>query len=1132
MELVETERRRRLQREEVDALFDNLPTGPEVGVAEVKRAIETLSQVPDWDVIRALLKIHDAIGRKNKDLTKDQLYDRLAEELTDRVNATESREQFIRSALEGYEGEIGKALRGGAEEVQPSATGRELRALDRPPIPLSATPTVPSTGKVPYPFEPGGPRETGTLAKGRGTLPRLAEAPRYRLGEIPKGELPTFRREAFPAVTKEPAPVKRKPYRLPGEQGYVKVGMKETGPLVRSAIPPAAEGTARPLAFNKRAKERAFWAARGLTDPVGAFNRWYGQWLSEAVRSNGGERANEAATIADAIVDRAKKLYGEQTDILNPAKEQAGGSARLPVIGEVPSPAAIKRNVWLQKLSHPVSKDTGIANVQEAVEGRLPAPPELQPTIDAIGLANLQAGRLVQPVTPGFRPSNKWQRNMTPFGFDMLAEGPSHPNWKTFTRDTALDRVNYRTLQGANLGINTRGDAIRFTRQFFREWGEALNSGGISPKDAKWAVTTATNQRRVFDTEAQANAFAASNPGSVIEFDAGGINRVERINQDFKRLFPRAVTHVRTPIGYQEVIHANPVNYLELVAQRAAFTRAFREQFPNNPSGQKAFSELDYAVRAELPPNIIPYWDALVKTMQSRPADRYTSLGPIRPGAPLGEFIKGFNATALATLKRLALTAQVGMGGPETLGTGVAELGMRNKLAGAAKLKQLWHEFEKRGQVNAMIYDWSFDPSSPIRSLFRQSNNILAKGFAENLHNELQGRWNAATASAAADRVRNQQAEPLTAWEKRQYPETFRKMQFTKEQVAAMMQGDEPLLQAFERRFPSWMSGENAPMSERSMAAQKRWFNSVFAFQPYPMTIANQFTRNLSRLGEAYRTGTKAEKIAATEGMARFIFAKGAMGLGYLALGSLISGGLPGAAVKGNEAKDEPMQFMLEALLASLSGPYYLFWQAIRRGGGLSGAGKTVTSTMFPFSQVLDVVDAVEGNGQYRDQDLQARVGRYFLQKVPAARAIRQGLAAAGLADANPQLEAAISGAARWKRDELGWDQTKSFREEDNRKQFRTKMRAAVQALQKNDLDTYLERLAEAVNEAAELGGKTKPTARVASSLRGRKILRSPDDADLTPEQLDALAKRIGENAVERLRYYDATLEGMAKSLE
>lgn len=845
-----------------------------------------------------------------------------------------------------------------------------------------------------------------------------------------------------------------------------------------------------PLAFNKRTKERAFWAARGLTDPVGAFNRWYGQWLSEAVRSNGGERANEAATIADAIVDRAKKLYGEQTDLVNPAKELAGGSARLPVIGEVPNPAAIKRNVWLQKLAHPVSRNTGIANVQEAVEGRLTAPPALQPTINAIGLANLQAGRLVQRVTPGFVPSNKWQRNMTPFGYDMLAEGSSHPNWKSFTRDTALDPVNQVALRAANPAIRTRGDAIRFTRQFFREWGEAL-------KDP----TT-------------------------------DVNRIEKVNQDFKRFFPRAVTHVRTPIGYQEVIHANPVNYLEFVAQRAAFTRAFREQFPPTTAGRRAFAQLDAGVRGELPPNIVPYWDALVRTMQSRPADSYTSLGPMRPGAPLGEFIKGFNSTALATLKRLALSAQAVMGAPETLGTGVAELGMRNKLAGAAKLKQLWHEFEKRGQVNAMIYDWSFDPSSPIRSLFRQSNNILAKGFAENLHNELQGRWNAATATAAADRIRHQQAEPLSAWEKRQYPETFRKMQFTKDQVSAMMQGDEPLLQAFERRFPSWMSGENAPMAERSMGAQKRWFNSVFAFQPYPMTIANQFTRNLSRLGEAYRTGTKAEKIAATEGMARFIFAKGGMGLGYLALGSLISGGLPGLGVKANEAKDEPMQFMLEALLSSLSGPYYLVWQAMRRGGGLAGAGETVTRTAFPFSQFLDVQDMVQGNGQYRDQDLQARVGRYFLQKVPAARAIRQGLAAAGLADANPQLEAAMAGAARWKRDELGWDQRQSFREEDTRKQFRTKMRAAVTALQKNDLDTYLERLAEAVNEATELGGKTKPTARVASSLRGRRILRTPDGADLTPEQLDALSKRIGENAMERLRYYDATLEGMAKSLE
>lgn len=1044
---------------------------------EVRSAVEYLSSLEKkgiryWRVATAYQKVFESVRSSNPELTPEQALQKTYEQIALKAKAAPDRAAFQRDALNTFGGQesAGDVRAGPAPAAAPSQTGRELRALDRPPIPVRPAPAA-STGKVPFPFEPGGPRELGTLARGRGELPRLKQV-----------------------ATEQPTPRTRTKM-LPEGQGVVRVTQPKpepkAGPLALRPpqVPPASEGTMGPLAFNKRTRELGKFTGRIVKDPVQAFSRWYGAWLSDTIRSNGREEAARASDTFDAITDRAKAVYGKQTPVLNRAKEMSGGSARLPVIGEVPNPKRIIENTWLQRLSHPYNKDFGIANIQEAVEGRLLVPPKLQPTIDAIGKANLQAGMVVAPVTPGFKPSNKWQRNMTALGFDVLSEGPSHPIWNGWTRQTALLNKGFLKTAKGLPPIRTNGDAIRFTRKFFKEWGDAL-------KDP-----------------------------------ASDANRVERINQDFNRLFPRAITHARVqPFGYQELIHTNPVNYLEMVAQRAAFTRAFREQFPNNDVGRADFAALDAAVRSELPPNIVPYWDALVKTAQARPSDSYLSLGPLRPGTPIGEGVKAINQTVMGTLKRLALSAQVVIGLPETFGTGVAELGVKNKLRAAGRLKQLWNEMEKTGQVNAMIYDWSIDPSSPIRSSFRLFNNVLAKGFAENLNNELQGRWNAAMAIAAADRIRNQRTEPLTKWEKRQYPETFRKMQFTKDQVDAMMLGNGALLAAFERRFPSWMSGENAPMTERSMASQKRWLNSVFAFQQYPMTVFNQFTKNLSRLGEAYRSGDSAQAKAATEGMARFLFGKGAQGVGYIALGSLLSGGLPGLRVKAEEAKDEPMQFMLEALLSSLSGPYYLLWQAMRNKG-LLGAGETLTRTMFPVSQFNDLQDMMTSRGQYRDQDVGARIGRYLMQKTPGLRAVKQGLAAFNLSNMDAELQAAIKGMYRWKRDELGWDERTSSRKEDERRAFRTEMRAAVAALQENDLDTYLERLEGALFEASELPGKEKPQERAASSLRGRKLLLNLEGGPLTLDELDALSARIGERAVDRLLEYDATLEALAKAL-
>ena len=958
---------------------------------------------PNWAAITGFQKAFDAMRQANPDATLKELY----ADIYQKVAASEGTKQFQQAASTSYGRGSPRDVRGIPETAEaPSATGRELRALDRPPI--KPWPGTHQQGpSVPFPFEKGGAR-------------------------------------------------------------------------------PEAE----PAALNRRNREKARALKAILKDPAGSFSRMYGQWLTSVVRENGKDAAARAADTFDAIIDRAKKVYGDQVDVLNPAKERAGGSARIPVIGEIPNPKLIAQNAELTKLTHPVSKDYGVANIQEYLEGRLATPPKLQATVDAINDANIEAGRVVVPVTPGFTPSGKLQRNLTGLGHDILTEGESHPNWKGWTAALAIDPVNFRQLKRntakSKVPVQSRADAVRWMRSFFRKWGNTLKDPAADP------------------------------------------NRIEKINQDFKRHIPRAVTHVRTPLGYQEVIHTNPVNYLEMVAQRAAFTRAFREQFPDTPAGRTDFAQLNDAVRSELKSHIVPYWDALVRTAQGRPADSYVNWGWLRPGTVLGEAAKGFNQTAMATLARLALTTQSVLGAPETLGTGIAELGMKNKLRAAARLKQLWHEMEKTGQVNAMIYDWSYDPASPIRSSFRMFNNVVAKGFAENLQNELQGRWNAAMAIVAADRIRNQKTEPLTAWEKRQYPETFRKMQFTKDQVADLMAGNGALLKAFERRFPSWMSGENAPMAERSMAAQKRWLSSIFKFQQYPMTVFNQFSRNLKRVGEAFRE--KEGRAAAIEGMSRFLFSKGAQGVGYVALGSLLSGGLPGLKIKFEEAKDEPMDFMLEALLASLSGPYYVLWQAMRRQGGLAGAGETLSRTMFPFSQATDLWDMVQSNGQYRDQDLPARIGKYFMQKVPAARAMKQGLAAAGLAEANPELEAAMKGLYRWKREAMGWDESRTFRENDERAAFRTEMRAAVDALKKGNMEEYAERLQGALVEAIRLGGEGEPEQRIVSSLRKRKALQNLDGGELTLDELDALTSRIGEAAVERLQQYDATLEGLAES--
>jgi hypothetical protein len=52
---------------------------------------------------------------------------------------------------------------------------------------------------------------------------------------------------------------------------------------------------------------------------------------------------------------------------------------------------------------------------------------------------------------------------------------------------------------------------------------------------------------------------------------------------------------------------------------------------------------------------------------------------------------------------------------------------------------------------------------------------------------------------------------------------------------------------------------------------------------------------------------------------------------------------------------------------------------------------------------------------------------------------------------------------------------------------------------------------------------------KVKSSLRGRKLLKSPDGRSLSPEDLDALRSRIGSKAVDLLEDFDMMLNAVAK---
>jgi len=711
-----------------------------------------------------------------------------------------------------------------------------------------------------------------------------------------------------------------------------------------------------------------------------------------------------------------------------------------------------------------VTPRAAIAHSVEAVEGNIPVPGFAERLVNLTKRANLKIGQMLEPVIEGFRASGLWQRNLTGFGYDLVRRG-SGAVWEAWTQGlAAANRI-----------------PVADVRAFFRGWKAELDRSGEP-----------------------------------------NVARLEQINQDFNRRMPKAITHVLVDsvVGshWEPVIHANVFNYLQAAAKRAATVRAFREEFPQGQFGH-TFGE----VMADIPGQYKSSFEGLVRALNGHPTDSYDFASRIglAPDQPIGAAFRTLNQTLGNFMARLVLTGQILTQLPETIiGATPAFLGYRNYMGALARFRELYPQMEINGQVNRVIYDNSFDPNSPIRSAWRIAGNTVSRTFAEQFLNEMQESTAAATATIVAEKVR---AGALSEWEQTMLPQTLQAMGFTRAQAADMLANRAPeLLTQFERRAAAWLTSGNKAIAEGSLAGASRLFNSVFRFQSYPMMKANQFGRTLKVAADSWREGnTPAEKMAGVRLLGRFMFGTTAQGALYVGLTSLLMNQLFGFKVSYEEAKDEPLQFLTESFGASMGGPLYMVMRGARTHGAL-GIGEQFARTFFPYQVISSLWDMTQGDGAYRDLDAGDKLGKFIEQRIPGSRLISSGLAMFGLGQENKKLQTSLRAFYRWRVDEMGFRREEAWLKRDPNQEFRVYMKQAVQALQKGDADAYMEALMKASGAP-----NAKPKS-VAASLRARRVLRDTNGKKLSDEDMEKLRKRIGDEAVQRLVYYDVMLNAAA----
>lgn len=715
---------------------------------------------------------------------------------------------------------------------------------------------------------------------------------------------------------------------------------------------------------------------------------------------------------------------------------------------------------WLHGLDK-VTPTAAISRTVGAIEGTRPVPAFAQPTVSLAQRSNLETGKLYQMANPNFVAGGKFQRNLNALGFDVVRQG-SGEMWDKMVQGNAV--------------ANNRPVADVAT--FFRGMKKVLDDPGVNEA------------------------------------------AIEKVNQDFQRVFPKAITHIHHAGQWQPILHADLFNYLETSARRATHVAAFRELFPNTPAGRASLDRLMEGMRSELPASYQPDVTALVRALQGHPTDNYGSWPMVGPGEPLGEGLRLANQTVGNLMAKLVLTGQMIVQPGETLvGSTPVFLGYGNYLRGLARVRELYPQMELQGAVNRVMLDMSLDPTSPARSAFRLAGNVISRGFAENFLNEAQEALAATTAQVVRERI---QGGTLTAWERSQLPQSFKAMGFDPGEVRRMMGGDPDLLNQFVGKAASFFTSGNKAIAEGSRLGSNRSFNAWLRFQQYPMMKMNQFRKVLGGAIDAWKSGTGAEKIAATRLFGRFFFSNAMQGAILTGLSALFYEGVSGFKIRMQEAQDDPLEFLYESTIATMGGPLYLALRGAR-DKGIIGVGEQFSRALFPMQVFKELWDFTGGKGSYRDTNPINRIGPFVRRKVPGSMAISQGMAMFGLSQDNKELDAAINAFYRWKRQEMGFVDYQPWLKVDDRKQFRTAMRQATEALKRGDQRAY----DLAINQAE---GSTETKGTVGRSLRGKQILRGPNGKLLTDEEMTALRKHIGDRPVNLLENFDALLEEEART--
>ncbi|HNS69031.1 MAG TPA: HTH domain-containing protein [Verrucomicrobiota bacterium] len=913
----------------------------------------------------------------------------------------------------------------------------------------------------------------------------------------------------------------------------------------------------------------------------------YSSWLSDRLEKYGGVYGADVATIFRNVIDRSREIYADQDVKVAPARDLAGGATRG-ALGSLPRADLVRSLNWINDFKPVGNTGTFVANGVRAMEDKSFRPNAsyrkgVDEVMNAAHEANVEIGQTIAKVVDGYQNDGDFVRHTTKEAMDIYRQASGRDFDEivdTLTASSGLRRDvvrsaleylpdavdqakndpvamnnlrnNYAALfENSPTKVDVGGNEIRILNAFeaWGGWHRIMTSDGYdwwrenNPEfkrkmRAGLRALNPTLRKKTINNYVRDMTVLAMGRGTLSngEIITGNPSHdmIARVSQDYTRQIPNMITHVKMGRKIYEIMHSNLYSYLDHAAHHAANIRAFREVFPNNDAGRNQLISIMNGLQRTANPRGMQAFDDLVALMQGAPLDEKASFGMLAPNGFFGRTLRSVDRTLVRPMASLALTSQMATQTPETfLGNIQAEFGYRRAAQAARRMRELGPELRRLQAISQVFYDWSWEPLHNVASASRNFSNVVNKVFGANFLNEIQERMAAATAYVVKEAI---QAEAsgirgsITAREKVHFRDVFRRLGFNKQEIEQMMNGDERLLLRFVRQTASAYTSGNRTTGEGSRLSHLRTFRMLSRFQDYTMMKTRLLGQVFGSIGKVItdKNMPPAERRDRIRTAVRFLGYTTLQGVMQQYIYALSFYGPAGMNITWHEMKDEPLEFLLGSFIAGVGGPYYWVFDAATNVN--SARGVDIGRLSFPLRAVRSVGDAVFGMHEYSGQPLQYRVLEFFGRITPGWRILRMVAGNAGLANVSPADEAAIKALYRWKRDTIGEPDIpgRAAGDDGGFKKFQYAIRRINKAIVDRDEKAYHKAYNEAFGLATQQGKSAKA---VAEAIKRRKILRGKGGAKLTPEQMESLRNRIGDEAVDRLERLDSAIEASATGL-